>query len=66
MKITMNEILTEEEVIKALECCSNGCDCANCPNAKIPFRSCKGNLHSLALAVIKRQKEQLECSQSAV
>ena len=47
---------TDEEVIKALECCNND-DCDNCPNN---FGNCYANLAGYALDLINRQKEEID------
>ena len=54
--------MTDNEVIKALECCSseNGKDdCLTCPNFK-DFVDCKEDLSAIALDLINRQKAEIE------
>ncbi len=49
--------MTDNEIIKALECCSKE-DCGNCPVSK--FGSCIDNTMEEALALINRQKGEIE------
>ena len=46
--------MTDNEIIKALECCSKD-DCDNCPNS---FANCYSNLAGHALDLIKRYKAE--------
>lgn len=48
--------MTDEQIIKALECCSND-DCDNCPNT---FGNCYANLAGYALDLIKKQQEEID------
>lgn len=48
--------MTEEQIIKALECCSKD-DCDNCPNA---FGNCYANLARRALELIKSKDETID------
>ena len=54
---------TDEEIIRALECCSD-CECYNakaqedCPLIKVPF--CKNYMRKQALDLINRQKAEIE------
>ena len=48
--------MTDNEIIKALECCNKG-DCDNCPNN---FGNCYANLAGYALDLISRQKAEVE------
>ena len=60
---------TDEEVIKALECCSD-CECYNakaqedCPLINVPF--CKNYMRKQALDLINRQKAEIAALTSAV
>ena len=47
---------TDEEVIKALECCIND-NCDNCPDT---FGNCEHNAMRNALDLIKRQKAEID------
>lgn len=47
--------MTNNEIIKALECCKKD-DCDNCPN---DFGNCYANLAGYSLALINRQKEEI-------
>lgn len=51
--------MTNNEIIKALECCLNE-DCNNCPNCCGCY--CIENLMSYAFDIINRQQEQLEAT----
>lgn len=48
--------MTDNEIIKALECCSKG-DCDNCPNN---YGSCCYRLAKKSLDLINRQKAEIE------
>ena len=48
--------MTDNEVIKALECCIND-DCDNCPDT---FGNCEHNAMRNALNLINRQQEEIE------
>lgn len=53
--------MTDNEIIKALECCKNGL-CANCPRLNTPehILHCKEQLMCEALDLINRQKAEIE------
>ena len=58
--------MTDEQIIKALECCCtlNGVGCRNCPQYDIHSAMCVKNLIRNALDLINRQKaenERLKC-----
>ena len=48
--------MTDNEIIKALECCKND-DCDNCPN---DFGNCYANLSGYSLELINRQQEEID------
>lgn len=48
--------MTDNEIIKALECCIND-DCDNCPDT---FGNCEHNAMRNALDLINRQKAEIE------
>ena len=48
--------MTDEQIIKALECCKHD-DCDNCPNC---FGNCESNLATHSLDLINRQKAEIE------
>ena len=48
--------MTDERLIKVLECCANE-DCDNCPSL---VKECKKHALLNALDLIKRQKEEIE------
>ena len=49
--------MTDNEIIKALECCSNGEPCANCPCQK---QCDETDLAEIALDLINRQQAEIE------
>ena len=49
--------MTDNEIIKALECCSNGEPCANCPYQK---QCDETDLAEIALDLINRQQAEIE------
>lgn len=53
--------MTDNEIIKALECCKNG-QCADCPRIYTPYEifRCKEDLISNALDLINRQQAEVE------
>lgn len=56
--------MNDEEIIKALECCTEDEDCANCPSIKeIPY--CSNDIMVGALNLIKRQQAEIERLNSA-
>ena len=52
--------MTDNEIIKALECCSNAEPCANCPCQK---QCDETDLAEIALDLINRQKAEIEMLQ---
>lgn len=54
--------MTDNEIKKALECCCtlNGVGCRNCPQYDIHSAMCIKNLIRNALALINRQKAEIE------
>ena len=54
--------MTDNEIIKALECCSNGeyVDCFNCPYKNFPLRECSSENAKDVIAIINRQKAEIE------
>ena len=54
-----NEIITDKDIIEALECCSNNKPCKDCPLCgffKVGKDPCRVVLTRGALAIINRQK----------
>ena len=54
---------TDDEIIKALECCRDFGDCSLCPYAGATFEDepdCAEKMHTDALALINRQKASLQ------
>ena len=49
--------MTDNEIIKALECCSNGEPCANCPCQK---QCDETDLAEIALDLINRKQAEIE------
>lgn len=56
--------MTDEQIIKALKCCINCKDCDNCPcletKPELDAYACGLDLVSDALALIKRQKAEID------
>ena len=55
--------MTDNEIIKALECCSDECNCKDCPCSDKRFEpdiSCAEELMKTAAELIKKQKTILE------
>ena len=51
--------MTDNEIIKALECCTEDEDCAHCPSIKeMPY--CSNDITMGALNLIKRQQADIE------
>lgn len=51
--------MTDNEIIKALECCTEDEDCSHCPSIKeMPY--CSNDIMVGALNLIKRQQEEIE------
>ncbi len=59
--------MTDNEIIKALECCTEGTSeaCRKCVLALVPYPVCKTMVASHALALINRQKEEIDVWRSA-
>ena len=56
--------MTDNEIIKALECCIEDEDCAHCPSIKeMPY--CSNDIMVGALNLIKRQQAEIERLESA-
>ena len=54
---------TDEEIIRALECCRDFGDCSLCPYENATFADeldCTQKLHTDALVLINRQKAEIE------
>lgn len=56
--------MTDEQIIKALECCRYGGRCEECPCFDIP--NCKALANDNALALINRQKAEIEEQDQAI
>ena len=54
--------MTDNEIIKALECCVDGTSeaCLECVLALTPYPGCKTMIANHALALINRQKAEIE------
>ena len=55
--------MTDNEIIKALECCNSDGDCSNCPYERARFvdeLECTEELHADAHRLINRQKTEIE------
>jgi hypothetical protein len=54
--------MTDNEIIKALECCAKEtADCENCPaNREFEYRQCFDEVKILAVDLINRQKAEIE------
>lgn len=50
--------MTDDEILKAFECCENNCDCLGCPKLD-STEGCNGVATEI-LDLINRQKEQIE------
>ena len=51
--------MNDEEIIKALECCTEDEDCTHCPSIKeMPY--CSNNIMTGALNLIKRQQAEID------
>ena len=55
--------MTDNEIIKALECCSNAEPCANCPYQK---QCDETDLAEIALDLINRQQAEIERLQKSI
>lgn len=51
--------MTDNEIIKALECCSGGGLCCECPMWEMLSANCIVELNRSALELIKRQQAEL-------
>jgi hypothetical protein len=56
---------TDEQVIKALECCEKGCACTSCP-LKDDYSPCSSSMAHLALSLINKQKTDLNLLKSTI
>ena len=52
--------MTDNEIIKALECCTGDGLCCECPMWEMLSANCIVKLNRLALELIKRQQAELE------
>ena len=52
--------MADNEIVKALECCSNGYMCDKCPYYKDGCSSYDANMSKDVLDLIKRQKAEIE------
>lgn len=52
--------LTDEDIIKALECCGVKQDCEGCPYREAMFGSCEDDIKAAAFALINRKNETIE------
>ena len=52
--------MTDEEIIKSLECCSDIGRCCECPMWEMLSANCIVELNRLALGLIKRQQVKLD------
>ena len=52
--------MTDNEIIKALECCSGSGLCCECPFWEMLSANCIVELNRSALELIKRQQAELE------
>ena len=52
--------MTDNEIIKALECCTGDGLCCECPMWEMLSANCIVELNRLALEIIKRQQAELE------
>ena len=57
--------MTDNEIIKALECCTEDEDCSHCPSIKeMPY--CSNDIMVGALNFIKRQQAEIERLQNTI
>ena len=57
--------MTDNEIIKALECCTEDEDCSHCPSIKeMPY--CSNDIMVGALNLIKRQQAEIERLQNTI
>ena len=52
--------MTDNEIIKALECCGEGGVCTNCPLFECKSGKCISELNIKALDLVKRQQAEIE------
>ena len=55
--------MTDNEIVKALECCTGDGRCCECPMWEMLSANCIVELNRLALEIIKRQQAELEIKQ---
>lgn len=53
-------MMTDNEIIRALECCQGNADCANCPYYENNHYQCGNNFNKDVLDLINRQKAEIE------
>ena len=51
--------MTDNEIVKALECCTDDGRCCECPMWEMLSANCIVELNRLALEIIKRQQAEL-------
>ena len=56
--------MSDEDIIKALECCTDDGRCCECPMWEMLGANCIVELNRLALEIIKRQQAELEREES--
>lgn len=56
-------MMTDNEIIRALECCQGNADCANCPYYENNHYQCGNNFNKDVLDLINRQKAEIEALQ---
>ena len=56
--------MTDNEIIKALECCKSKCDCSGCLLKKEEY--CVNVLKNLTLDLINRQKAEMEKNENII
>lgn len=56
--------MTDNEIIKALECCTGDGLCCECPMWQMLSANCIVELNRLALELIKRQQAELSATDS--
>ena len=58
--------MTDNEIIKALECCKTGDDCKGCPYYANGRYTCGEHFNEDVLDLINRQKAEIERLQNAL
>ena len=58
--------MTDNEIVKALECCTGDGLCCECPFWEKLSANCIVELNRLALEIIKRQQAELHLQQTAL